>query len=187
MDRCESLAITRDERRTVVNATHARRALASAAESAAGPALASAPVAMLSDSIWTTRFGADPSVVGSGIEMDGARISLGALGFAVATLPWCGNQRDAEALDGVDGFRRRQALRHDEPTLACRLEELDRVAVGIFELNLSTTRAGFHRITERQPRFLEPLNLTSDVSHTQHDAIPSAGFLTPPVGHRPRA
>jgi hypothetical protein len=34
-----------------------------------------------------------------------------------------------------------------------RLEELDRIPIGILELNLSATRAGFHFITELQPRF----------------------------------
>ena len=71
--------------------------------------------------------------------------------------------------------------------LTCRLEELDRISVGIVELNLSTSRAGFHLITERQPRFLEPLDLTSDVGHTQDNAIPSARFLLAPIGHWPRA
>jgi predicted permease len=38
-----------------------------------------APVTILSHSIWTTRFGADPSVVGTRIEMDGARTVVGVM------------------------------------------------------------------------------------------------------------
>ena len=38
-----------------------------------------APVTILSHSVWTTRFGADPSVVGSRIEMDGARTVVGVM------------------------------------------------------------------------------------------------------------
>ncbi len=38
-----------------------------------------APVTILSHSIWTTRFGADPSVVGSRIEMDGVRTVVGVM------------------------------------------------------------------------------------------------------------
>ncbi|MGH9310591.1 MAG: ABC transporter permease [Vicinamibacterales bacterium] len=38
-----------------------------------------APVAILSHVIWTTRFGADPSVVGSRIEMDGVRTVVGVM------------------------------------------------------------------------------------------------------------
>jgi predicted permease len=38
-----------------------------------------APVTILSHSIWTRRFGADPSVVGSRIEMDGVRTVVGVM------------------------------------------------------------------------------------------------------------
>ena len=38
-----------------------------------------APVTIMSHSIWATRFGADPSVVGSRIEMDGARTVVGVM------------------------------------------------------------------------------------------------------------
>ena len=38
-----------------------------------------APVTILSHSIWTTRFGADPSVVGNRIEMDGVRTIVGVM------------------------------------------------------------------------------------------------------------
>jgi hypothetical protein len=66
-------------------------------------------------------------------------------------------------------------------------EELDWIAIGILELNLSTRWAGLHLVTELHLRFLEPLNLTIDVSHLQNNAIPSARLLALPIGHRPRA
>src|SRR5918999_5313800 len=57
------------------------------------------------------------------------------------------------------------------------LEEFDRIAVGIFQLNLSPARPHFHLIAKRDAGVLQRLDLCREISHTQDDSIPAAGLL----------
>src|SRR5258706_8020433 len=67
-----------------------------------------------------------------------------------------------------------------------RLEQLDRIAVWIFQLDLLSRRAGLHLVAKMQPRLLQRLDSPRKVGHAKDHAVPPARFLTMPVGHRAR-
>jgi len=66
---------------------------------------------------------------------------------------------------------------------ASGLEELDRVAVGIFKLDLFSGRADLHLVAKVEPGLFQRLNLRRKISNVENHAIPSAGFLLVPIGH----
>src|SRR4029453_1684882 len=70
--------------------------------------------------------------------------------------------------------------------LSGRLEELDRVAVGIFHLNLPPTGTDFHRVAELDACVFQPLNVSGEIGSPKADAVPSARFLGPSIWHRAR-
>src|SRR5688500_11654548 len=68
-----------------------------------------------------------------------------------------------------------------------RLEELDRIAVGIFQLDLPAARPDLHLVAETEARFLQRPDLRREVRDLQHYPIPATGFLLPPIGQRTRS
>jgi hypothetical protein len=65
-----------------------------------------------------------------------------------------------------------------------RLEQFDRIAVGILHLDLFPARAYLHLIAETEPCLIQDLDHGWQVFHLQDDAVPSAGFLLPSARHR---
>ena len=69
--------------------------------------------------------------------------------------------------------------------LTRRFEKLDRIAVGIVDLNLAAARTCFHLVAEMDARLLERGNAARQIGDFQHDAVPSAGLLMQAVRHWP--
>ena len=69
--------------------------------------------------------------------------------------------------------------------LARRLEQLDRVAVRIFELDLLAAGADFDLVAKAQPSLPQCLHLRGKVHHLEHHAVPSTRFLGSAVGQGP--
>jgi hypothetical protein len=69
--------------------------------------------------------------------------------------------------------------------MASRLEQLNRIAVGIFNLNLLAGRAYFHFIPETQTRLFQLRKARSQILHLKKHAVRSAGLLRTAIGHRP--
>jgi len=67
--------------------------------------------------------------------------------------------------------------------LPSRLEQLDRIAIGILDLYLLAAWTNFHLIAEVNPRIRERLDERRKIRYPQDHPIPSARFLLPPVGH----
>ena len=66
-------------------------------------------------------------------------------------------------------------------------KQLDRIAVGVLDLNLTPAGTGFHLVSKAEAVALESGDTTWKIGDSQHDAVPAAGFLTLTVRHRPRA
>src|SRR5688572_3841016 len=66
-------------------------------------------------------------------------------------------------------------------------EELDRIAVGILDLDLPAARTGLHLITQPHPVFRQRVYEGRKISDAQDHSIPSAGFLRLTAGHGPRS
>src|SRR5262245_2149565 len=66
-------------------------------------------------------------------------------------------------------------------------EQFERVAVRIFDLNLSSAWTHFHVVSEGDAGSLQRGDAGREIGNAQHDTIPSAGFLTLTVRHRSRA
>lgn len=66
-----------------------------------------------------------------------------------------------------------------------RFEQLDCIAVGVFQLDLFAGRAHFHLVAKAQTGLLERLDERGQVRGAKHQAVPSARLLTPAIGHRP--
>jgi hypothetical protein len=65
-----------------------------------------------------------------------------------------------------------------------RFEQLDRIAVGIIELYLSSTRAGLHVVAKLESSFLQPFNARGKIRDAKNDTIPATRLLTLTVGQR---
>src|SRR5262249_24700728 len=72
------------------------------------------------------------------------------------------------------------------PILFGRLEEFDRIAFGVFKLNLLAARSDRHGIAKMQTGLLERLNTIREICHPEHDPVPTARLLTTAVGHGAR-
>lgn len=59
----------------------------------------------------------------------------------------------------------------------CGFEQLNRIAVGVCQLNLFARRTRFHLVAELHPGFLKSFNARGKVPDTQDDPIPSARLL----------
>src|SRR5262245_17411713 len=71
--------------------------------------------------------------------------------------------------------------------LACRLEQLDRIAVGIVELDLLPARSDLHLVAEAQSRALQRLDARRQVGDSEHHAVEAAWLLALAVRHGARA
>src|SRR5437867_386862 len=67
------------------------------------------------------------------------------------------------------------------------LEELDWIAVGIFDLDLSAEGTSLHLIAKLPPRVLQRVDLGRQIRHAQDHSIPSARLLGFAAGHRARS
>ena len=61
--------------------------------------------------------------------------------------------------------------------MASRLEQLDRVAVRIFNLNLFAARTNLHLVSKTQTRLSQLTDARRQVLHLKQNAVPSAGLL----------
>jgi hypothetical protein len=68
--------------------------------------------------------------------------------------------------------------------LSSRLEELDRIPVGIFHLDLPAARTRFHLIAKLHPRALQSVDLCRQIGHSKHHSIPTARLLGLAAGRR---
>jgi hypothetical protein len=68
-----------------------------------------------------------------------------------------------------------------------RFEEFDRIAVGVFQLDLATERADLHLVAEAQSRLAKSSDERRKVDDLEHDSVPAAGLLRLAAGHRTRA
>jgi len=66
------------------------------------------------------------------------------------------------------------------------LEQLDRISIRIFELNLPPAGSNLHLISEGRAVSPKVGDMSRQVRHAEYDAIPPAGLLLPPIGQRPR-
>jgi len=71
--------------------------------------------------------------------------------------------------------------------MASRLEELNRIAVGIFNLNLLATRADFHFISKTHACILQVSNVRRQILYLKKHTVPSAWLLLTAIGHWPRS
>jgi hypothetical protein len=67
--------------------------------------------------------------------------------------------------------------------MASRLEQLNRIAVGIFNLNLFAARAYLHFILKTQTRLLQVSDACRQILHLKKHTVPSAGLLLTAIGH----
>ena len=64
-----------------------------------------------------------------------------------------------------------------------RFEKLNRITVGVFQLDLFTARTYFHVVAEIQAQFFERLNALWEIHYLKNHPIPSAGLLDAAVRH----
>jgi len=69
--------------------------------------------------------------------------------------------------------------------LSRRLEQLNRIAIGILDLDLPAARARLHVVPEMQAGILQSPDERRKIRHPKHDTIPSTGLLLLTVRHRP--
>ena len=69
-------------------------------------------------------------------------------------------------------------------TRTCWLEQLDRIPVGILELNLFAAGSDFHLIPKTQAVSLERVDMGRKVDDSEDDPIPATRFLMTTVGQR---
>src|SRR5262249_3411117 len=82
--------------------------------------------------------------------------------------------------------RAQRAADSAEPS-SRRFEQLDRVAVRIFNRNLAFAGTGLHLVSKAEAGALERGDTALEIRDAQHDAVPAAGLLTFTVRHRTRA
>src|SRR5262249_46243988 len=68
---------------------------------------------------------------------------------------------------------------------ASRLEQLDGIAIRIFNLNLFPARALLHFISEAKACRFKLSNAPAQIIHLKQHAVPVAGLLMPAIGHWP--
>ena len=66
--------------------------------------------------------------------------------------------------------------------MVSRLEQLNRIAVGIFNLNLFAARADFHLISKTHASFSQISNPRRRILHLKKHTVPSAGLLLTTIG-----
>src|SRR5258705_8373705 len=75
-----------------------------------------------------------------------------------------------------------------DSSMASRLEQLNRIAVGIFNLNLFATGADLDFISKTQTRLFQLRNARRQILDLKEHTVPSAGLLLTAIAHwsRPR-
>ena len=73
------------------------------------------------------------------------------------------------------------------PILSRGLEQLDRIAIRILDLDLLAARPGLHVVPKTEAGLLQGLDERGKIVDPQHDTVPSARFLLLTVRHRPRS
>src|SRR5439155_27390949 len=68
--------------------------------------------------------------------------------------------------------------------MTSRLEQFDRIAIGIFQQDLSSAWTGLHRIAEGETGLFELLDPGRKVLHLKNHPIPATRLLRLPVRHR---
>src|SRR4051812_828310 len=71
---------------------------------------------------------------------------------------------------------RPSAIRGPACSIPSRLEQFDRIAVGIFNLNLFAARADLHLISKTLARIFQLSDARWQVLHLKENAVPSAGL-----------
>src|SRR5688572_11518011 len=72
-------------------------------------------------------------------------------------------------------------------SLSSRFEELGRIPISIFQLDLSASRTDLHLIAKPHPDFLERVDPRSKIGHAQDHSIPPARLLGLTARHRTRS
>src|SRR5438094_10319490 len=67
--------------------------------------------------------------------------------------------------------------------MTSRLEQFDRVAIGILQQNLSSAGTGLHCIAESETGLFELLDPGGKILHLKNHPIPATGLLRLPVRH----
>src|SRR5262245_22931367 len=70
--------------------------------------------------------------------------------------------------------------------LSSRLEQFNRIPIGIFQLDLFAARTDLHLVAEVEPGVLQIFNTGREIRHAKHDAVPPTGFLVTAGRHRAR-
>jgi hypothetical protein len=68
--------------------------------------------------------------------------------------------------------------------LSTRFEQLNGIAIGVFQLNLLAAWTDLHFIPKMEASFLQCLYLRRKVSHLKDYSIPSTRFLVTTIRHR---
>lgn len=71
--------------------------------------------------------------------------------------------------------------------MANRLEQPNRIAIGILKLNLFAARAYLHFISKMQTRLFQVSNARRQILHLKKHTAPTAGLLLTAIGHWPGA
>src|SRR5215469_5159470 len=66
-----------------------------------------------------------------------------------------------------------------------RFEQLDRIAVGIYHLNLPAAGSHLHLIAEAHSSVSQFADASRQVLYLKHHSVPSAGLLVAAIGHLP--
>ena len=80
----------------------------------------------------------------------------------------------------VPGSKRR------EQTLSSGFEQLDRIAIGVFQLDLLASRAYFHFIPKMQACLLQFFDPGRKIGYPKNHPVPPSGFLMMTVRHHAR-
>src|SRR5258708_38082494 len=70
-----------------------------------------------------------------------------------------------------------------DSSMASRLEQLNRIAVGIFNLNLFATGADLDFISKTQTRLFQLRNARRQILDLKEHTVPSAGLLLTAIVH----
>src|SRR5262245_49957358 len=91
-----------------------------------------------------------------------------------------------ETVAAMAGIHHARVTFRRSKRLSSSLEQLNRVSVGILNLNLLPARTDFHLISKTDPCLLQDVNARRKIGHAQNDAVPATGVLATAVGHRSR-
>ena len=64
----------------------------------------------------------------------------------------------------------------------CRLKQLDRIAVGVVQLDLLAAWSYFHFISKLNPALFQTFNSSGQIVNLQNNSVPATRFLLSPIG-----